>query len=363
MTEPTHVTPEELLGAAPSRPAGWLALYYERPIELVRGKGATVWDSEGNEYLDLFGGIVTTISGHAVDQLVDALKDQADRIAHTSTLYLIEPMVRLAERLVELAPVREAGEGVLRRVGDRGRRGGPADGDERAQEQPGDRTAQLVPRSQLRCGRGDGNRAWGATSLSPLRVSYALAPVLLPLPVEARVPELRVACADDVRSLIETTTAGDVAAMIAEPIQGVGGFITPPKEYFTKVKAILDEYSIPLILDEVQTGFGRTGEAFWGAERLRRDAGPRHVREGARQRDGHRRGRSAVPTSSTRSRPTRSPRSAATRSRPPSRSRTSTTSKRRGSRPTPSASASSCSRGSTTWARATSSSATSAARD
>ncbi|HLK44733.1 MAG TPA: aminotransferase class III-fold pyridoxal phosphate-dependent enzyme, partial [Acidimicrobiales bacterium] len=84
-------------------------------------------------------------------------------------------------------------------------------------------------------------------------------------PLKLTYPSCGVACADDVRDAIETTTAGDVAAMIAEPIQGVGGFVAPPREYFTKVKAILDEYGIPLILDEVQTGFGRTGEAFWGS--------------------------------------------------------------------------------------------------
>jgi 4-aminobutyrate aminotransferase len=75
-----------------------------------------------------------------------------------------------------------------------------------------------------------------------------------------------VACAEDLRNVIETTTTGEPAAMIAEPIQGVGGFVTPPPEYFGIVKSILDEFGIPFIADEVQTGFGRTGENFWGIE-------------------------------------------------------------------------------------------------
>jgi 4-aminobutyrate aminotransferase len=75
-----------------------------------------------------------------------------------------------------------------------------------------------------------------------------------------------VACAEDVRNVIETTTTGEPAAMIAEPIQGVGGFITPPPEYFGIVKSVLDEFEIPFIADEVQTGFGRMGDAFWGIE-------------------------------------------------------------------------------------------------
>jgi 4-aminobutyrate aminotransferase len=75
-----------------------------------------------------------------------------------------------------------------------------------------------------------------------------------------------VACAEDLRNVIETTTTGEPAAMIAEPIQGVGGFVTPPPEYFQVAKGILDEFGIPFIADEVQTGFGRTGEAYWGIE-------------------------------------------------------------------------------------------------
>src|SRR6266705_3278328 len=83
----------------------WLALYYKEPLELVRGEGSRVWDSAGREYLDFFGGIVTTISGHVVPKLVEALTEQAGKIAHTSTLYLIRPMIELAERLTGLSPV------------------------------------------------------------------------------------------------------------------------------------------------------------------------------------------------------------------------------------------------------------------
>jgi 4-aminobutyrate aminotransferase len=83
----------------------WIALYYDQPIELVKGEGTRVWDSSGKEYLDFFGGIVTTISGHAVEELVKALQDQAGKIAHTSTLYLIRPMIELAEKLTGSAPI------------------------------------------------------------------------------------------------------------------------------------------------------------------------------------------------------------------------------------------------------------------
>jgi len=111
-----------------------------------------------------------------------------------------------------------------------------------------------------------GNKGWSATSFSPLNVSYALAPYCYRCPFGLTYPSCGVACAEDLRNVIETTTTGEPAAMIAEPIQGVGGFVTPPPEYFGIVKSILDEFGIPFIADEVQTGFGRTGEAFWGIE-------------------------------------------------------------------------------------------------
>ncbi|HEU4356042.1 MAG TPA: aminotransferase class III-fold pyridoxal phosphate-dependent enzyme, partial [Actinomycetota bacterium] len=111
-----------------------------------------------------------------------------------------------------------------------------------------------------------GNKGWSATSFSPLNVSYALAPYCYRCPLHLTYPECGVACAEDLRDVIRTTTSGEPAAMIAEPIQGVGGFVTPPQEYFQIVKGILDEHGIPFIADEVQTGFGRTGEAFWGIE-------------------------------------------------------------------------------------------------
>jgi 4-aminobutyrate aminotransferase len=97
--------PDKLLRRHQAALPSWTPLYYEHPLELARGEGFKVWDSEGNEYLDFFGGIVTTISGHAVPEITDAIKGQVDKILHTSTLYLIENQVRLAEKLIDLAPI------------------------------------------------------------------------------------------------------------------------------------------------------------------------------------------------------------------------------------------------------------------
>ena len=86
----------------------WVALYYDQPIELVSGSGRRVTDGEGRTYLDFFGGILTTMTGHAVPEVVDAIRTQAGRMLHTSTLYLVRPMVELAERISALSGIPDA---------------------------------------------------------------------------------------------------------------------------------------------------------------------------------------------------------------------------------------------------------------
>ena len=245
---------------------GWMPLYYERPIELVRGEGVKVWDSEGNEYLDFFGGIVTTISGHAIPEIVEAVKSQVDKISHSSTLYLIENQVRLAEKLIEFAPMSgdkrvfftvsgtEANEAALL-FATRYRGSG-----------------EVVALRSSYHGRSfatmgvTGQSVWSPTSRSALDVRYLRNPYRYRCPLCRNEPKCNLLCAEDLRGLIESETAGHVAAFIAEPIQGVGGFIEAPPGYFERIKEILDETGALLISDEVQTAFGRTGSHFWGIE-------------------------------------------------------------------------------------------------
>jgi 4-aminobutyrate aminotransferase len=110
-----------------------------------------------------------------------------------------------------------------------------------------------------------GQRSWSATSLYPFNVTYVHGGYKLRSPF-GHLPddEFISACVDDLRDMLEIATAGEVAAMIAEPIQGVGGFVTPPDGFFGAMKDVLDEHGILFITDEVQTGWGRTGENFWG---------------------------------------------------------------------------------------------------
>jgi 4-aminobutyrate aminotransferase len=243
----------------------WVALYYQEPIELVKGEGTRVWDSSGKEYLDFFGGIVTTISGHVVQKMVDALTEQAGKIAHSSTLYLIRPMVELAEKLTGLAPIDLPAKAFF--VGS----GTEAIDAALLLATTWRRTNEVIALRHSYHGRSFGAvgvtnaKGWTASTFTPLNVSYALSPYCYRCPLGLTYPDCGVACAEDLRSVIEGTS-GEPAAMIAEPIQGVGGFLTPPPEYFQIVKGILDEFGIPFIADEVQTGFGRTGESFWGID-------------------------------------------------------------------------------------------------
>jgi len=242
----------------------WLALYYDEPIELVSGKGCRVTDAQGREYLDFFGGILTTMTGHAIPEVVEAIREQAGRMLHSSTLYLIRPMVELAEQIARLSPIQdakvfftpsgtEANEAALLFATNHRR------------------SNQVLALRNSYHGRGfatiaiTGNRGWSASSLSPLQVSYVANgdPLRGPLARLGR-SELVAACVEDLRQVIEMTTAGDVACLIAEPIQGVGGFVTPPDGLFRAYKEVLDDYGILFVADEVQTGWGRTGEHFWG---------------------------------------------------------------------------------------------------
>lgn len=244
----------------------WLTLYYDEPIALERGAGRYVWDTQGRRYLDFFGGILTTMSGHAVPEVVEAIRTQADKLLHSSTLYLIEPAIQLAEKIAELSPIEDAKVFFVNS-------GTEATEAALLLATTFRRSDQIIALRNSFHGRSfaavgiTGQRGWSASSLSPVHVSYVQNGYRYRSPFgRLDDADFITACADDLRNIIETTTAGDVACMIAEPIQGVGGFAIPPDGFFRAMVDILDEYGIPFVSDEVQTGWGRTGEHFWGIE-------------------------------------------------------------------------------------------------
>jgi 4-aminobutyrate aminotransferase len=267
MTDGTQGTHAELWKRHKAVMPSWLALYYEEPIEIVRGSGRRVTDGEGKEYLDFFAGILTNAIGYDIAEISDAVREQLGTgIAHTSTVYLIRRQIELAEKIAELSGIPDAKVFFANS-------GTEANETALLLATQNRRSNQVLAMRNSYHGRAfgtvaiTGNRGWSASSLSPVNVQYVQGAYRYRSPFrDLPDAEYIKVCTDDLRDVIETTTAGDVACMILEPIQGVGGFSSPPDGLYAAFKAVLDEYGILLISDEVQTGWGRTGEHFWGIE-------------------------------------------------------------------------------------------------
>ena len=242
-----------------------VATYYQEPLIIDRGKGKYVYDLDGKEYLDFFGGIVTISVGHCDEEITSRTIDQMKKLQHTSTLYPTVPIINLAEKLAQVTPGKlqksfftnsgtEAIETAIL-------------------------LAQLYTKSHeiivLRHG-------YSGSSLLTMNITahrnYRLIESLVPGIKHAHnaycyrcafgreYPRCDLECAKDMKELLETTTSGHPAAFLAEPIQGVGGFITPPPEYFREVVSTVRSHGGIFICDEVQTGWGRTGEKMFGIE-------------------------------------------------------------------------------------------------
>ncbi len=242
----------------------WLALYYRQPIALVGGDGRRVRDAEGTEYLDFFGGILTTMTGYNVPEVVEAIQRQSERILHSSTLYLIEQQIELAEKLAELSGIPDAKVFFTNS-------GTEANDAAMLLATTYRRSNEVLAIRNSYHGRSfaavslTGNRSWSPSSLGPLNVTYVHGGYRYRSPFGHLLDEDYIAaCVDDLRDMLNVATSGDVACMIAEPIQGVGGFVVPPDGFFGAMKQELDKHGILFVSDEVQTGWGRTGENFWG---------------------------------------------------------------------------------------------------
>ncbi|HEY2947068.1 MAG TPA: aspartate aminotransferase family protein [Micromonosporaceae bacterium] len=243
----------------------WINPLYAEPIEIVSGKGARVTDAAGRTYLDFFGGVLTTMVGYDVAEVREAVERQlATGVAHTSTLYLIRNQVVLAEKIARVSGI-PAAKVFLANSG--------TEANETALLLATQyrRSNQILAVRNSYHGRTfaamgiTGNRGWSASSLTPVNVSYLhsgdrLRGVFAGLSDAEHIGR----AVADLREVLATQTAGDVACLIAEPIQGVGGFVHPPDGFFGAVKQVLDEHGILWVSDEVQTGWGRTGDHFWG---------------------------------------------------------------------------------------------------
>ncbi|MEU6623237.1 aspartate aminotransferase family protein [Streptomyces litmocidini] len=241
----------------------WIALYYRDPIEITHGEGRHVWDADGRRYLDFFGGILTTMTAHALPEVTKAVAEQAGRIIHSSTLYLNRPMVELAERIAGLSGIPDARVFFTTS-------GTEANDAALLLATTYRRSNQILAMRNSYHGRSfstigiTGNRAWSPTGLSPLQTLYVHGGVRGRGPYAGLTDERFIeACVADLEDMLGQTRSG-VAALIAEPIQGVGGFTSPPDGLYAAFRRVLDRHGILWISDEVQTGWGRTGDHFWG---------------------------------------------------------------------------------------------------
>ncbi|MBV9381803.1 MAG: aspartate aminotransferase family protein [Streptosporangiaceae bacterium] len=244
----------------------WVGIYYDEPIELVSGKGCRVTDSQGRNYLDFFAGILTNMLGYDVPEVREAVERQiATGVVHTSTLYLIRGQVELAEKIAKLSGIPNAKVFFTNS-------GTEANETAILAALTARRASQVLAMRGSYHGRSfgaiavTGNAAWKMSSHDPFGTHY-LHGTDRQLSPYAGLSDKRFteACVEDLRALL---TGGvhpdDVGCLLAEPVQGVGGFTMPPDGLLAAYKDVLDEHGILLVSDEVQTGWGRTGEHFWG---------------------------------------------------------------------------------------------------
>lgn len=219
--------------------------YSRYPVAIVRGEGATVWDADGKEYLDLAAGLGTSNLGHCHPRVVEAIAHQASRLLHVSNLYHIEEQVRLAEALVERSFAEraffcnsgaEANEAAIKLARKAGRdRYGPG------------RHEILVMENSF---HGRTMATLSATGQAKVREDF-----------EPLLEGFRFVPFNDLQAL-EAAVTERTCAVLVEPIQGEGGVIVPDEGYLPGLRRLCDARDLLLVYDEIQTGFGRTGHLF-----------------------------------------------------------------------------------------------------
>jgi len=247
-----------------------MLMYGEHPLAVERAKGLRLWDVEGRDYLDFFGGILTVSVGHCNDEVTEATVAQLHKVQHTSSLYLNEITVRVAEKIAQLTPGRLSSSFFT------------SSGSE------ANETAIMTAR--MYTGRTDvitlrhaysgrtqtamsltAHASWRSGHVYDGYIKHVRSPYAYRAPLGLDEDQLLDLCVQDLEETLATVTDGKIAAFMAEPIQGVGGFIVLPRDYFKRILPIVREAGGLLIVDEVQTGWGRTGGHMcaiehWGVE-------------------------------------------------------------------------------------------------
>mgnify|MGYP001614022535 CR=1 FL=1 len=264
---------EELIAKRKQHFLPTASLYHKYPIQLVRAKGEYVWDNSGRQYLDGIGGIVCISAGHNHPLIKKALIEmmENDHIQHTSLLYLSAPVVELAEKLLQEVPP-EIDRCSFTNSG--------SEANElaflMARQATGETTILHLSHSYHGGTSAAlsvcGHHTWRFRAQPVPNVITAEAPYCYRCPFKQKPESCSLECAKHVESTIQTSSHGKIAAMICEPVMGVGGFITPPDAYFSEVTRIVHNHGGKYISDEVQTGAGRCGKDFLLSKTLKIDA-------------------------------------------------------------------------------------------
>ena len=240
--------------------------YYREPLVVTRARDQYVWDADGRQYLDFFGGIVTISVGHCNERVNRAIHQQLDTLQHVSPVFVTEPQAALASKIASLTPAAGPKKSFFTNSG--------TEANELAILAARLYTGSSEIIALRHSYHGRSVLGMALSCQASWRLGAPLAPGIVHAhnaycyrcPFGASPAECDVACARDVEDVIRTTTSGRVAGFIAEPIQGVGGFITPPPDYFRVVAGIVRNYGGIFISDEVQTAWGRTGGKWFGIE-------------------------------------------------------------------------------------------------
>jgi 4-aminobutyrate aminotransferase len=239
--------------------------YFKEPLVVARAKDQYVWDADGNQYLDFLGGIVTVSVGHCNEEVNAKVHRQMDTLQHVSTVFANEPQAALAKKIASLTPQGKLTKSFFTNSG--------TEANETAilAARCYTGSTEIVALRHSYHGRSaqamtlTGQGAWriGPTNAGVVHAHNAYC---YRCPFGLKYPDCEVRCAEDMEDLIRSSTTGRIAGFIGEPIQGVAGFITPPKEYFPIVERIVRKHGGIFISDEVQTGWGRTGNKWFGIE-------------------------------------------------------------------------------------------------
>lgn len=243
VANPDYAGPEDLLRLKRDVLIPCTYHFYQRPPQIVRGEGCYLFDSESRRYLDAFSGVTVMSCGHSNPAIIEPAIEQIRTLQHTTSIYLTEPVLRLGERLAEVAP------------GDLRRSFFTASGTEAVEGALLTAALHTGRRRVVAMHNGlHGRTRWAmnVTGVPMWRTD--------PFPVQG-VDHLPFGDLDQLAKYLERN-GSDTAALIAEPIQGNGGIVVPPPDYWSAVRTLCDAHGVLLIFDEIQTGLNRTGRWF-----------------------------------------------------------------------------------------------------